>query len=96
MEPTTLQYGETVVQDPSYCAQLAASSGNFFDSTGQLCEIDAPTYADGTCSGNSGGPLIAALPGTTTPVEIGLTSYGMNSCDTALAQYFTRTDAIYG
>ncbi len=96
LEPTVLQYGETVVQSPSYCEQEASTSGNFFDSSDQLCAIDTPSYADGVCNGDSGGPLIAAQPGSDTPIEIGLTSYTMNSCDTALPQYFTRADAIDG
>jgi secreted trypsin-like serine protease len=92
--PSDLQYGDTVVQSPTYCAQQASTTGNLFDETDQVCAIDAPSGTEGICNGDSGGPLITAEPGSTTPVEIGLTSYSINSCDTALPQYFTRADAI--
>jgi secreted trypsin-like serine protease len=92
--PSDLQYGETVVQSPSYCAQIASDTEGFFDETDQVCAIDAPSDSEGTCNGDSGGPLITAEPGTTNPVEIGLTSYGINSCDTGFPGYFTRADAI--
>jgi Trypsin len=88
--PSTLQYGFSVVQSASYCAQHADQFG--FDSLAQLCAVDAPSDADGTCSGDSGGPILTAVDQTW--VEIGLTSFGADNCNTAQPGFFTRTDTI--
>ncbi len=90
---TQLQWGQDVVQSPSYCAQEAAVMGAGFDDLYQTCAIDAPSDADGTCSGDSGGPLVAQRPDETW-VEIGVTSLGPADCYTGLPDFFTRADAI--
>lgn len=90
--PSTLQYGFSVVQSAGYCAQQASELGATFDALGQLCAVDAPSDADGTCNGDSGGPILTVVDQTW--VEIGLTSFGADNCDTAQPQFFTRIDAI--
>jgi secreted trypsin-like serine protease len=90
--PYALQYGFNVVQNAGYCAQNAADLGATFDPLQQLCAVDAPTDADGTCNGDSGGPILATVGQTW--VEIGLTSSGASNCSTALPGFFTRTDTI--
>jgi Trypsin len=90
--PSTLQYGFSVVQSAGYCAQQASQHGATFNALTQLCAVDAPTDADGTCNGDSGGPILGVL--NQTWVEIGLTSFGASNCSTAIPGFFTRTDTI--
>jgi hypothetical protein len=90
--PYALQYGFSVVQSAGYCVENAADLGAAFDPLQQLCAVDAPTDADGTCNGDSGGPILATVGQTW--VEIGLTSSGASNCSTALPGFFTRTDTI--
>lgn len=93
--PDQLQWGVTAVQSPAYCAEQAPSMGLPFDLTQQMCTIDAPTFGDGTCKGDSGGPVLAQRADGTV-VEIGVTSWGAPDCDTGEPDFFTRADAIAG
>jgi hypothetical protein len=88
--PTELMYGYDVVQSPGYCSQQIADMNGSFDSSTQLCAVDASSYADGTCHGDSGGPILSF---TNEWVEIGVTSFGPDNCDTAQPAVFTRSDA---
>jgi secreted trypsin-like serine protease len=88
-----LQWGQTVVQSLAPCAQQAALLGGPFDAGYELCAIDAPTFTDSTCNGDSGGPLLAQRYGGTW-VEIGITSWGATTCSTAEPDFFTRADAV--
>lgn len=90
--PDTLQYGFSAVQSAGYCAQEAYVLDATFNPLAQLCAVDAPSDADGTCNGDSGGPILAAVDQTW--VEIGLTSFGVDNCATTRPGFFTRTDAI--
>jgi trypsin len=87
-----LQWANTVVQTPAYCAARASQIGATFDSGDQLCVIDAPTCANGQCHGDSGGPLLANYGGMT--IEVGIISFGAADCSTAQAGFLTRADAI--
>jgi hypothetical protein len=87
-----LQFANTVVQTPQYCASHADDLGMEFDPDTQLCVIDAPTFADGQCLGDSGGPLLADDGGTS--VEVGIISFGASNCETTQAGFLTRADAI--
>jgi secreted trypsin-like serine protease len=82
-----LQWASTVVQSPAYCAQPFFADFTF-DPTLQLCAVDYPYESNGTCSGDSGGPLLAS-DAAGRPVEIGVTSFGSADCNTATADYFT-------
>lgn len=93
--PDLLQWGTTVVQRWTYCQAQAAAADQPFDATRQVCAIDLPTLADGTCEGDSGGPLLAKRPDGTW-VEIGITSSGPADCNTAQPDDFTRTDSMSG
>jgi hypothetical protein len=88
--PTTLQWGPTAVQDPTYCAQQVT----YFDPVSELCALDTPTLAASACFGDSGGPLVVTDPATGWPVEAGITSRGDQSCSLSAPNYFTRVDAI--
>jgi hypothetical protein len=61
---------------------------------GQVCTLDPPTFASGTCLGDSGGPLLAAGPGGYGLVEIGITNSGFERCTTNLPSIYTRADLI--
>jgi secreted trypsin-like serine protease len=91
--PAMLQEASTVVQTSTYCQ--ANSSANFpFDPTIELCALNPPTFDTGTCSGDSGGPLIAS-DASAKPVLIGVTSAGPANCSqTTRPDQFTRVSAI--
>jgi trypsin len=89
---TRLLSGATTVQKATYCAAKAAQSLAPFNASSQLCTIDPTAFATGACQGDSGGPLIASNGGI--PVEIGITSWGDEKCDTQYPSFFTRTDYI--
>jgi trypsin len=89
--PDQLQYASTVVQKPGYCLLHNAQ----FDTTGQLCTVDAPYDDTSFCYGDSGGPVIAnelqGEPGT--PTEIGVIDESAD-CTTNGPGYSARVDAI--
>lgn len=85
-----LRWASTVVQSRQWCEANAPG----FDPLGQICTIDAPSYASGTCLGDSGGPLLALQPGTNVYIEIGITSSGPEECSTSRPDLFTRSDMI--
>ena len=91
--PDQLQWGVSAVQSLSYCATEAAYGALAFDPSQEMCAIDAPTYADGTCNGDSGGPLLAERADGTW-VEIGITNSGAADCSTGVPNFFARTDAL--
>jgi secreted trypsin-like serine protease len=91
--PDQLQWGASAVQSPGYCSTEASYGGLPFDSGRQICAIDAPTYADGTCNGDSGGPLLARRADGTW-VEIGITNTGAANCSTGVPNFFARADAL--
>jgi len=91
---TSLQWGNTVVQNPTYCADEANLVGAAFNPYNQICVVDAPTFATSVCHGDSGGPLLASNA-LGQWIEIGVTSWAAASnCNTVDPQYFTRADAI--
>jgi secreted trypsin-like serine protease len=89
--PAVLQFAQTVVQRPGYCA----IHGQDFDAATELCTVDAPYDDTSSCYGDSGGPVIAnelqGEPGT--PTEIGIIDEGDN-CSTSQPGYSARTDAF--
>ena len=82
-----LQWASTVVQSSAYCAQPFFSNFTFNPAV-HLCAIDYPYGDTGTCSGDSGGPLLVN-DAAGQPVEIGVTSVGPANCNTVTADYFT-------
>ena len=91
--PSQLQWGVSAVQSAAYCAPEAGYGGMSFDRDRQMCAIDAPTYADGTCSGDSGGPLLAQRSDGAW-VELGITNWGAANCSTGVPDFFARADSI--
>jgi Trypsin len=93
--PDQLQWGLSFVQSSEYCAQQAAYIEALFDAGRQMCAVDTPTFADGTCFGDSGGPLLGQRADGTW-VELGITAFGAGDCDTGVPDFFTRADAVSG
>ncbi|HEX8754679.1 MAG TPA: serine protease [Solirubrobacterales bacterium] len=87
-----LRSATTLVQSASYCKGKVSKYYPFFTAETQLCAIDPPAFATGTCHGDSGGPAIATENGT--PVQVGVTSLGESKCATSLPDVFTRVDKI--
>lgn len=91
--PKRLRWASTAVQSASYCTH-AAGANFMFDPASMLCAVDAPSDHTGTCSGDSGGPLLVTASGGTV-MEVGVTSVGPANCGTHRADYFTAVRPIY-
>jgi secreted trypsin-like serine protease len=91
--PSILQSAETLVQGPDYCKRRTKRTYPFFSPEVQLCAVDPPAFATGTCKGDSGGPALAARPDGRL-VEVGITSLGAEDCSTRLPGVFTRVDRM--
>jgi secreted trypsin-like serine protease len=97
-QPSQVQWATTVTQKATYCAQAASQASSYFDASGQLCAIGADeSDQTSTCSGDSGGPVLANYL-TANPVEVGITSWGIGNssdpCLTNLPDFFTSTSSI--
>lgn len=88
-----LRRAATFVQPRLFCRNHARVYYPFFNYGSQLCTITPPSFAIGTCHGDSGGPALAFREDGT-PVQIGITSLGSADCDTHLPDIFTRVDRI--
>lgn len=90
-----LRRAATYVQRRLYCRNHARLYYPFFNYSSQLCTITPPSFAIGTCHGDSGGPALAFREDGT-PVQIGVTSLGAPDCNTRVPDIFTRVDRISG
>ncbi len=90
--PTGLQWAPIVVQGAGYCGQVPFANFSFNPST-ELCAANYPSLDTGTCSGDSGGPLIGT-DATGGAVEIGITSLGPADCTTTTADIFTAVEPL--
>jgi trypsin len=61
---------------------------------GRICAIDFPKFKSGVCHGDSGGPLLEALPQGRGTIEIGVTQAVFGECSTRRPDIFTRADLI--
>lgn len=86
----TLQSADTVVQGRRWCASNAPP----FSAKGEICGIAPPSYATGACSGDSGGPLLAQLPGGGGPIQIGIAVHVYGQCSTHRPSVFVKVSAI--
>lgn len=86
----TLQSADTVVQGRRWCAANAPP----FSARGEICGISPPSYTTGVCSGDSGGPLLAQLPGGSAPIQIGIAVHVYGQCSTRRPSVFVKVSAI--
>ena len=86
----TLQSADTVLQGRRWCALNAPP----FSAKGEVCAVAPPTYATGACSGDSGGPLLARLPGGDGPIQIGIAVHVYGQCSTRRPSVFVKVSAI--
>lgn len=87
-----LRAGETVIQSSSFCSRQVSRFYAFYSPATQLCAIDPPAYASGTCHGDSGGPAVAGSGAEA--VQVGIVSLGQAKCSTRLPDVFTRVDQV--
>jgi secreted trypsin-like serine protease len=89
-EPSpTLRAAGTVLQASTWCARTAPP----FFVEGELCALDAPSFATGGCNGDSGGPLLVGAANGI-PVDIGIAVHVYGRCSTRRPTVFTRVDTI--
>jgi len=89
-EPSrTLRSAGTVLQASAWCARTAPP----FFVRGELCALDAPSYATGGCNGDSGGPLLVG-GASGIPVDVGIAVHVYGRCSTRRPTVFTRVDTI--
>jgi secreted trypsin-like serine protease len=86
--PTSLGYGNTVVQSMAYCAEHVSG----FDMAAEFCSLDYPTYYQAPCHGDSGGPFLSWAGSEW--IEVGIVSHGAEECPTTLPAVGTRVDAF--
>jgi secreted trypsin-like serine protease len=90
-----LQYAETVVQEPRWCARHAPP----FSSDSEVCVINYPHDNTTLCGGDSGGPLIERLEYNNgeekEEVDIGIASHIYDNCAATQPAVYTRVDALY-
>lgn len=78
----------TVIQSAGACE----SARLLFQPHLEFCALDTPSFATGTCKGDSGGPLLATVDER--DVEIGIASRGDPTCSTHSPTTFTRISTI--
>jgi secreted trypsin-like serine protease len=90
-----LRDAETAVQSSAWCQRNAPP----FYASNQLCVLDPPKEATGTCEGDSGGPLLVSGPDeeqeAASSIELGILSGGYGHCSTREPSVYTRVDAVY-
>ncbi len=91
--PSVLQTGEMNTRSHRHCERRARAFDLFYSPSQQLCAGDLPSEEVATCSGDSGGPVIAPrLDGT--QVEVGIVSNGGSFCDPYEPNIFTRVETV--
>jgi secreted trypsin-like serine protease len=91
--PNQLQAATVPIEEASRCKEGTRRFYPFFESSSQVCTLDAPHFHITTCHGDSGGPAIATRPDGSM-VELGITSLGDGTCNPTSPALFTRVDQI--
>lgn len=86
-----LQWSHTAVQSARWCRRDAPP----FYPGSELCTVTPPTYANGLCSGDSGGPLLAPVGPGGESVEVGIAIHVYGRCSTRLPSVYTSVGALY-
>jgi secreted trypsin-like serine protease len=88
--PHELHWAGTTVQPTRYCRVHTRE----FVPNAELCTLDSPAHRTVACFGDSGGPLLGALPATGEVVELGVASHLYTDCQPISPVVYTRADLI--
>jgi len=88
--PAELLWARTTVRSQRYCRAHARA----FLPRQEICTLDAPARQTDACFGDSGGPLLGAVPSTGEVVELGVASHLYSQCLPSSPVVYTRTDLI--
>ncbi|HUH81501.1 MAG TPA: serine protease [Solirubrobacteraceae bacterium] len=88
--PHELHWAATSVQSARYCR----GHTRVFVPSDELCTLDSPARRAVACFGDSGGPLLGALPSTGEVVELGVASHLYTECQAISPVVYTRADLI--
>jgi len=88
--PHELHWAGTAVQSTRYCQ----GHTRVFVPSEELCTLDSPARRTVACFGDSGGPLLGALPATGEVVELGVASHLYTNCQPISPVVYTRADLI--
>ena len=88
--PHELHWAATTVQSARYCR----GHTRVFVPGEELCTLDTPAHRTVACFGDSGGPLLGALPSTGEVVELGIASHLYTNCQPMSPAVYTRADLI--
>jgi secreted trypsin-like serine protease len=81
----TLQWTATVIEPDPFCADAETD----FIPGAQLCGLDFPAEATGTCAGDSGGPVVVGGPPH--EIEVGIVDSAPPGCATDAPDIYTAT-----
>jgi secreted trypsin-like serine protease len=88
--PSELQWARTSVQSAGFCRRHTRT----FVASEEICTLDTPAQQTDACFGDSGGPLLGALPGSGEFVELGVASHLYTDCLASSPAVYTRADLI--
>jgi secreted trypsin-like serine protease len=88
--PSALRWARTALQSPAFCRRHTRA----FLSSEEICTLDTPARQTDACFGDSGGPLLGALPGSGELVELGVASHLYSECLASSPVVYTRADLI--
>lgn len=88
--PHELHWAGTAVQSARYCQEHT----RVYVPSEELCTLDSPAHHTVACFGDSGGPLLGALPATGEVVELGVASHLFSDCQPTSPVVYTRADLV--
>ncbi len=88
--PHELHWAGTAVQSPRFCHEHT----RVYVPSEELCTLDSPAHHTVACFGDSGGPLLGALPATGEVVELGVASHLFSDCQPTSPVVYTRADLV--
>ena len=88
--PHELHWAGTAVQSTRYCQ----AHTRVYVPSEELCTLDNPAHRTVACFGDSGGPLLGALPATGEVVELGVASHLYTDCQPISPVVYTRADLV--
>jgi hypothetical protein len=91
--PHQLQQGRTTLQSSKSCRSRTRHYYPDYSPSQQLCTLSVPKRKTGICSGDSGGPALAARSDGSL-VQLGVASSVGPECSPSLPNVYTRADKI--